>query len=125
MDPRLKAAIDLFNRGRFLAAHELFDELWEASEDAGAELYKGLVQASVALHHFEEGNLEGAAKLYRGHRRSLAAFLPHRDGIDVERFLIDMQTCFGALNRREQGASFEAAPLPKIAAPKGEAKPGP
>ena len=67
------AAVELFNDGKYLASHELFDELWEATESAGADFYKGLIQAAIALHHFQEGNLEGATKLYGGHRRFLAA----------------------------------------------------
>ncbi len=89
--PALRAAIDLFNAGRYLASHELFDELWEASEGGDADFFKGLIQAAIALHHFQSGNLEGAAKLYSGHRRFLAAFLPHHRGLDVERFLGEMQ----------------------------------
>jgi len=87
----LRAGIALFDSGRYLASHELFEELWEASEGEDSEFYKGLIQAAVALHHFEGGNLEGAARLYSGHRRCLASFQPLHAGVDVARFLEEMR----------------------------------
>jgi hypothetical protein len=91
----LRAAVELFNTGRYLAAHELFEELWEASEGADSDLFKGLIQAAIALHHFEQGNLEGAARLYAGHRRCLAGYLPARRGLDVAGLLAGMQAFLG------------------------------
>ena len=91
----LEAARTLFNDGRYLAAHELFEELWEATSGPDADFYKGLLQASVALHHLEEGNPEGALRLYRGHRRYLAPYVPDHQGLDLDAFLADMRSVFG------------------------------
>jgi len=91
LPPALVAAIGLFDAGRYLAAHELFEELWEETEGPDAGFYKGLLQAAIALHHFREGNLDGAARLLAGHRRCLAPYLPRHHGVDVEAFLADMQ----------------------------------
>jgi len=113
--PALRAAVELFNDGRYLASHELFDELWEASEAGDSDFFKGLIQAAIALHHFRSGNLEGAAKLYSGHRRFLAAFAPDHRGFDVERFLGDMQRFCRPVLAREAGADVafdeDARPL--------------
>src|SRR5262245_14986019 len=87
----MRGGIELFNAGRYLAAHELFEELWEETEGADSDSFKGLVQAAVALHHFESGNLEGAQKLHGGLRRCLAAYLPAHGGLDLARFLTDLQ----------------------------------
>ncbi len=111
----LVAAIDLFNQGKYLAAHECLDDLWEATESASADFYKGLIQASIALHHFQEGNLEGAAKLYGGHRRFLAAYLEGLHGLDVAGFLADMQRFLRPVLARASGATVpfdhDARPL--------------
>lgn len=93
MTPTLRAAVDLFNRGRYLASHELFEELWEATEGADADFYKGLIQAAICMHHLDEGNTEGAAPLYRGHRRYLAGYRPSHLGLDVAGFLASMERC--------------------------------
>lgn len=87
----LGAAIDLFDAGRFLAAHELFEELWESTEGPEADFFKGLLQAAVALHHLAGGNLEGAARLHSGMRRFLAGYQPAHGGIEITRFLAEMQ----------------------------------
>jgi hypothetical protein len=116
-DATLRAAVELFNAGRYLAAHELFEELWEASEGADSDLFKGLIQAAIALHHLEHGNLEGAARLYSGHRRCLAGYLPTHRGLEVAGFLADMQAFLGPLLRPgppDGPARAPAAPRPLL-----------
>ena len=100
-DTTLSAAVGLFNAGRYLAAHGLFEELWEAGEGGDAGFYKGLIQAAIAMHHLEDHNPRGAAKLYGGHRRYLGPFLPAHGGLDVEAFLADMQRFFAPILRGE------------------------
>ena len=102
--PELSAAVALFNAGRWLAAHELLDELWEATSGPDADFYKGLIQAAIALHHMESGNAEGAAKLYRGHRRCLGSYLPTHQGLDLSAFLAAMQRALGPALSGEAGA---------------------
>jgi hypothetical protein len=100
----LRAGLELFDQGRYLAAHELFEELWEATEGADSDFFKGLVQAAIALHHFQNGNPEGAAKLYVGHRRCLAEYVPTHSGLDVARLLADMQAFLRPVLERAAGA---------------------
>ena len=66
--------------------------MWEETQGPDADFYKGCLQATIALHHYKEGNLAGAAKLYTGHRRFLAAYLPHHLGYDVSALVADMQS---------------------------------
>ena len=111
----LRTGVELFNQGRYLAAHEIFEELWEATEGAESDFYKGLIQAAVALHHWQSGNLEGAARLASSHRRYLAAYLPIHAGLDLEAFLGAMQTCLRPVQRAQSGTTvafdFERRPL--------------
>ena len=113
------AGAQLFDRGEYLAAHELFEELWEANEGGDADFYKGLVQASIALHHLAAGNLEGADKLHSGQRRFLAPFLPHHRGIDLARFLAEMQRCLSAARQLPAGspATLVSALRPRLICP--------
>lgn len=92
----LAAAVTLFDGGRYLAAHELFEELWEATEGDDSDFYKGLVQAAVALHHLAAGNAEGAARLHSSHRALLARYQPEHLGLEVGRFLEEMRRRFQA-----------------------------
>ena len=112
----LARGVELFDAGRYEEAHEEFEELWLANEADGADFYKGLIQVCICLHHFQRGNLEGARKLYSGHRRHLAPFLPRHRGIDVERLLAEMQgflrPCLRA--RPDEDVPFVPARAPRM-----------
>lgn len=117
----LRAGLELFDDGCYLAAHELFEELWEETEGPESDFFKGLIQAAIALHHFEAGNLDGAAKLYSGHRRCLASYLPTHAGLDLERFLCDMQAFLRPVVERRAGAlvAFDREHRPRLVSAKG------
>ena len=112
----LEAAVELFNDGRYLASHELLEELWEATQGPESDFYKGLIQAAIALHHFEKGNLEGAARLFGGHRRFLAPYLPEHRGYDLSAFLRAMQECLRATTRgpTQEPAALDPAHRPRL-----------
>ncbi len=112
----LRAGLQLFDDGRYLAAHELFEELWEETEGQESDFFKGLIQAAIALHHFEAGNLDGAAKLYSGHRRCLSSYLPTHAGLDLQRFLAEMQAFLRPVVERQPGARvlFEREQRPRL-----------
>lgn len=87
----LREGVRRFDAGEYHAAHEAFERCWLANEGADADFFKGLVQASICLHHATRGNGEGARKLYTGHRRLLAPFLPTHRGLDLARLLTELQ----------------------------------
>ena len=99
-DRSFALGIERFDAGRYEEAHEAFEKLWLSTQGPDSDFYKGLVQASIALHHFREGNLEGAAKLHSGHRSLLAPYLPKHHGIDLAVFLREMQDVLGPVVRR-------------------------
>jgi len=104
----------LFDAGEYHAAHEALEKLWLGTQGAESDLFKGLIQACIAMHHFERGNLEGARKLYSGHRRLLAAYLPECRGVDLTAFLGEMQRVLGPVARGARDAAFETASRPRI-----------
>ena len=112
----LACALEHFDAGRYEEAHEDFEKLWLANESSDADFFKGLIQAAICLHHFQRGNLEGARKLYSGHRRYLAPFAPAHRGLDVERLLTDMagflRPCLRA--RPDEPVPFELAAAPRM-----------
>lgn len=114
---RLRNAAALFDAARYHEAHEKLDELWEATSGPDADFYKGLIQAAICLHHWQLGNLEGARKLYSGQRKFLAAYLPNHLGLDVQRFLDEMQLALAPLLRAAPGARvpFEHERRPRLA----------
>ncbi len=121
-DPALQAAVALFNDAKYLAAHEVLDDLWESTEGESSDFYKGLIQAAICLHHFQDGNPSGARKLYSGHRRYLAGYRPRHLGVDVEGFLAAMQRALGPMLRARPGEEppfdAEARPLLELSGEK-------
>lgn len=117
---RLRAALELFDAGRYHDAHELLDELWESTSGPDSDFYKGLIQAAICLHHWSEGNLDGARKLYSGHRKFLAAYLPRHHGVDVADLLAQMQRVLAPVLRAKAGerVSFDAAARPRLGPPR-------
>jgi uncharacterized protein len=59
----------------------------------------------VALHHFGNGNIRGARKVYRTSRGYLETYRPVCMGLDLEQFLARLDACFA-----EVAASDEEFP---------------
>ena len=105
-DPRVQQAIDLFNTGQYFPCHDVFEDYWSELTCAEKSLFQGLIQAAVALFHFEEGNLGGALRMYNSSRMRLLGFRDGAAGIDVARLLRDMQLCFQELCQPHAGYPF-------------------
>lgn len=122
-DPRFLAGIVLFNRGDFFEAHEVWERLWmEASPEK--KFYQGLIQAAVALCHFCNGNLRGAAKLHRSGKEYMTRFGSPFLGIDQEKFWAEMDACFAEVLTAEPEAKVaireELIPEITLEPPPGE-----
>jgi predicted metal-dependent hydrolase len=108
-DPRYLAGIEHFNQCEFFEAHEVWEDLWQDDSGPSRKFYQGLIQVAVCLHHFGNGNIRGAIKLYHGSRGYLEPYLPEHEGIDLTRFLSQLETCC-----REILDSTEAFPKVEI-----------
>ncbi len=105
-EPRYLAGVVLFNRHEYFEAHEVWESLW-LSESGGTDrrFVQGLIQAAVGLHHFGNGNLRGALKLYKSGRAYMEAYASPHLGLDVARFWDDMQRCYAELLASGDGAN--------------------
>jgi predicted metal-dependent hydrolase len=52
-----------------------------------------LIQVAVCLHHFGNGNIRGARKLYHSCRGYLEGYRPRHMGLDVDKLLKDLEVC--------------------------------
>ncbi len=52
-----------FNAGEFYKQHDLFEELWVATEGPVRDLYRAILQVGVAYYQIERGNHRGARKM--------------------------------------------------------------
>jgi len=62
--PQFLEGIEHFNAGRYFDAHEVWEEIWLLASGDTKLFYQMLIQAAVALHHYERGNARGARGLY-------------------------------------------------------------
>jgi len=93
-DPRYLAGVLLFNAQDYFEAHEVWEDLWAESHGEERRFYQGLIQAAVGLCHFGNGNLGGAAKLYRSARDYMERCGSPLLGLDSAAFWAQMERCF-------------------------------
>jgi len=116
-DPNYLKGIEYFNECEFFEAHEVWEELWTEYRGDGRKFYQGLIQAAVALHHFGNGNLRGAKKVYLTSRGHLDPYAPTYEGLDLQKFFDQYQQCFAeVLVGDEPDSSIEIDPelIPEI-----------
>ncbi len=85
-NPTLSGAIDLFNRGDYFSAAEMFERLHASAQDDTSALVVALNQIAAALHlRFERGGRQATINLMSQAMIALEDMKPERGGIDVER----------------------------------------
>ncbi len=115
--PLYLRGIEHFNACDFFEAHEVWEELWTEYQGPSRKFYQGLIQAAVALHHFGNGNIRGARKLYTSSRNYLQPYRPKHIGLDLDKFFADFERCFAEINAsQEQFPQIELVPdlIPEI-----------
>ncbi len=109
--------IEFFNACDFFEAHETWEELWTEYRGPARRFYQGLIQAAVALHHFGNGNIRGAKKVYLSSRAYLDDYRPAYLGLDLDSFLAQYERCFATvLASSEEFPRLEVDPelIPEI-----------
>jgi hypothetical protein len=115
--PRYLAGVLFFNAGDYFEAHEVWEDLWAESHGDDRRFVQGLIQAAVGLFHFGNGNLGGAAKLYRSSRDYMGPVGSPFWGLDVDDFWRQMERCFApvlAEGRPDPAARPTPGLLPSI-----------
>jgi len=101
-DPMYLKGIAYFNECEFFEAHEAWEDLWTEYQGPSRKFYQGLIQVAVALHHFGNGNIRGARKLYHSSRNYLSNYGPHHEGIDIEALFATYDACFAEVLASEE-----------------------
>lgn len=102
--------LELFNRGEFYDAHEVWEDVWRAAPVTEKRFLQGLIQVAVALHHHSRGNLIGARSLLARGRKNLSASDGSFTGLDTSA----LDACLSASSAAiESGAPLVA--LPRVA----------
>jgi uncharacterized protein len=115
--PHYLRGIELFNQCEFFESHEAWEELWQEDFGPSRKFYQGLIQAAVALHHFCNGNIRGAKKVYYGSCGYLAPYKPKHMGLDLDAFIAQLTSCFQeVIDSKEEFPQIEinADAIPEI-----------
>lgn len=116
-DSRLVKGAEYFNECDFFEAHEVWEDLWTEYQGPSRKFYQGLIQVAVCLHHFGNGNIRGARKLYHSSSKYLEPYGPHHEGVNVEKLLHELKACCaGFLDSDEELPEVEIVPdlIPEI-----------
>jgi predicted metal-dependent hydrolase len=116
-DPRYLRAIEHFNECEYFEAHDVWEELWADYQGPSRKFYQGLIQVAVSLHHFGNGNIRGARKLYHSSSKYLETFRPWHEGIDLDKLLTEFQACFAEVLANEEEfpeVELDAELIPEI-----------
>jgi predicted metal-dependent hydrolase len=83
LSPLAVEGIALHNQGDYFEAHESLEHAWQADEGPGRDLYRGMLQISVAFLQVERGNFRGAVKMCLRVRQWLDPLPDNCRGVDV------------------------------------------
>ena len=82
-------AIEEFERGEYFEQHETLETLWRGTRTPIRDLYHGILQIGVGLHHLRRGNFHGANVLLEEGIERLRPFAPSCQRVDVAALIRD------------------------------------
>jgi uncharacterized protein len=102
-----------FNEGDYYTCHDLLEEIWMTEKD---NLFlKGLLQMSVALYHYEYGNVKGARLMMEAGHRYIQKYRPFFWGVNLEEVNDFMERCLAIIPQHIDRVPFEnVQTLPKL-----------
>jgi predicted metal-dependent hydrolase len=83
----LLLAISQFNNRNWFECHETLEDLWMGEHGGMRDFYQGILQISVAMHHWKNGNFDGAISLLKGGVVYLINVQPVCRQVDVADFI--------------------------------------
>ena len=110
VEPQVRKFWQLFEKQEFFESHEVLEELWMAVTGSERNLYKGLIQIAVSLHHLGDGNLRGARKVFDTARDLLEPYQPSGAGVRLDHLVNDTRVLVEE-HERAVARGLEAGPI--------------
>lgn len=80
-----------FNEGDYYTCHDLLEAIWMTDKE---NLFlKGLLQMTVALYHYEYGNIKGARAMMLAGHQYIQKYRPFYWGVDLEKVNEFIEQC--------------------------------
>jgi hypothetical protein len=117
MDETLRAAVDLFNSGRFSEFQDALEAVASATRaPSERQFYTQLGRLAEALHQLGNGQLEDAEAILSPALRRLDEFVPRFRGLNVESLREDFRRTLVDLRELRAGrmAELDPARLPRL-----------
>lgn len=113
---QLLLAIRQFNSREWFECHETLEELWIGETGEVRNLYQGILQIAVALHHWRNGNYGGSVSLLEGGVKLLTRVSEACLWVDVAALIADSNNMRAALEKigREGMGSLDPAIIPQV-----------
>lgn len=117
----VREGLRLFNLGQYYPCHDALEKAWFAEERPCRNLYQGILQLAIALHHIERGNFDGADKMLRRAINKFQRLPPTCQGIDAAGLLHACRSLQQTLLQLgpDALASFPRDQFPTIPEPEG------
>jgi hypothetical protein len=94
-----------FNEGDYYTCHDLLEEIWMTDKENF--FLKGLLQMTVAIYHYEYGNVKGARMMMEKAHLYLQSYCPYHWGIDLEKVIGFIEDCLIKIPQHIDRVSFE------------------
>ncbi|HUV26105.1 MAG TPA: DUF309 domain-containing protein [Anaerolineales bacterium] len=92
-----KKGLREFNRGKYFHAHDLLELAWLEDRSPGRDLYRAILQVSVAYYQIERGNYNGAMKMFIRMRKWFGSLPDTCRGINIGKLRQDVQAVQASL----------------------------
>jgi predicted metal-dependent hydrolase len=106
LDP-ITEGIRLFNEEYFFEAHEVLEDVWKQEHGEPRLFLQGLIQISAAYHHYQNGNLIGAATLLQRGADKIRKYPGRYLGIDVETLVARVEGDRETIERMQRAETGE------------------
>jgi uncharacterized protein len=117
-DEKFERGLAEFNAERFFEAHEVWEELWLATEEPEKTFLQGLIQVAAAFHHHGRGNARGAQSLLAAGIAKLTRFPDDHRQVALAELRLEAENWERMLRTEKELGSRK---LPKIQRTSGRA----
>ncbi len=102
LDP-IREGVRLFNEQHFFEAHEVLEDAWHIERGEPRLFLQGMIQLCAAFHHFQNGNLRGAAELLQRGGDKIRRYPDGYLGLETARLLREVDAFRSTVERMRDG----------------------
>lgn len=116
MDHLLLRGIEEFNRQYCFEAHDLWEELWNETNDGDRLFSQGLIQTAVGFYHLSNGYPKGACSQFGKALQKLDRYVPSYQGIDTAWLVEQIRSGLRVAEQMRATGTMQpgAVPIPTI-----------